>query len=66
MVTVRRGVAMGAMRGINDRDVGFVADFPDEVALGPVYLRLTEVEEKVALSLKIIVTFTRIKSTQSS
>ena len=52
MVTVRRGVAIGAMRGINDRDAGVVADFPDEVALGPVYLRLTEVEEKVALSLK--------------
>ena len=52
MVTVRRGVAIGAMRGINDRDAGVVADFPDEVALGLVYLRLTEVEEKVALSFK--------------
>ena len=66
MVTVRRGVAIGAMRGINDRDAGVVADFPDEVALGLVYLRLTEVGGESGAVFKIIVTFTRIKSTPSS
>ena len=66
MVTVRRRVAMGAMRGIYDRDAGVVAEFPDEVPLSLVHLRQTEVGGESGAVFKMIVTFTRIKSTPSS